>query len=400
MPIAIYALALAAFAVGTAEFVISGILPPLAADLAVTIPVAGLLVTAYALGVAVGGPILSILTHRLSQRTVLIGTLSLFSAAQLLCAFAPDYGMLLAARVLSSVAHGLFFGAGNVMVAALVPPERRGGAFSLFISGITVANLLGLPGGSAIGVAFGWRATFLTVAVIGIVAIMVLAWRLPRAQPGDAPQASLGEQFLQLRHQQVWMSYITIALTMVGALAFGTYQVPIMLNITRLSPEIVPFYLLAGGAGSILGIWAGGRGTDWKPMPTLITVLLLQSLLYFTMLFAMHDKVWMTVNLMAASMVGFAFSTPLQARVITAARRAPNLASALISSAFNIGIALGAFIGAMLLSSGVSYADLPAVGVVSSLLAAGTAGLSWWLELRATPPRRPGETAHADHPAA
>ena len=400
MPIAIYALALAAFAVGTAEFVISGILPPLAADLAVTIPVAGLLVTAYALGVAVGGPVLSLLTHRLSQRTVLVGTLLLFTTSQLLCAFAPDYGMLLAARLFSAAAHGLFFGAGNIVVASLVPTERRGSAFSLFIGGITVANLLGLPGGTAIGVAFGWRTTFLAVALLGLVAALVLAWRLPRAQPGDAPQASFREQFFELRHQQVWLSYITIAFTMVGALAFGTYQVPIMLNVTGLSPEIVPIYLLAGGVGSVLGIWAGGRGTDWKPMPTLVTVLLLQSLLYFTMLFAMHDKVWMTVNLMAASIVGFAFSTPLQARVITAARRAPNLASALISSAFNVGIAFGAFIGAMLLSGGVSYADLPAVGMISSLLAAGTAGLSWWLELRAAPPRRPGELAHADHPAA
>lgn len=385
MPIAIYALALAAFAVGTAEFVISGILPPLAADLGVTIPVAGLLVTAYALGVAIGGPLLSMLTHRMSQRTVLIGSLLLFAGSQLLCALAPDYGLLLAARILSSAVHGLYFGAGNVVVASLVPPERRGAAFSLFISGITISNLLGLPGGTAIGVAFGWRTTFLAVSALGLIAAFVLAWRLPRARSGNTPQARLADQFRELRHQQVWLSYLTIALTMVGALAFGTYQVPIMLNITRLTPEIVPIYLLVGGFGSVLGIWAGGKGTDWKPMPTLIFVLLGQSLLYFTMLFAMHDKVWMTVNLMASSILGFAFSTPLQARVITAAHKAPNLASALISSAFNIGIAAGAFIGAALLSAGVSYADLPTVGVISSLLAAGTAALSFTLERRSAP---------------
>jgi DHA1 family inner membrane transport protein len=383
MPIAIYALALAAFAVGSAEFVISGILPPLAEDLAVTIPVAGLLVSAYAIGVAVGGPVLTVFTSRFSQRNVLISLMIVFSLAQVLCAIAPDYGLLLAARLLSACAHGVFFGAGNVVVVGLVPPERRGAAFSLFISGITVANLLGLPGGSAIGLHFGWRVPFLAVAALGAIAAIVLFLKLPRdkRQEGDR-HATFGEQVHELRHQQVWLSYLTITFVMIGALAFGTFQVPIMLNVTRLHPDIIPVYLLVGGIGSMLGIFLGGRGTDWKPMPTLLTVLLLQALLYFTMLFAMHDKVWMTVNLLGTSILGFAFSTPLQARVIAAAHSAPNLASSLISTAFNIGIAGGAFIGAMLLSAGVSYADIPAVGVVTSLCAAGTASLSWWLERR------------------
>lgn len=382
MPFAIYALAMAAFAVGSAEFVISGLLPLLSEDLGVSIPVAGLLVTAYAAGVAVGGPILTILTSRYSQRTVLIGVMSLFTVAQLLCAIAPDYGMLLGARLLSSIAHGAFFGAGNVVVANLVPPERRGAAFSLFISGITIANLLGLPGGSAIGLNFGWRTTFLTVAAIGAVAVAVLVLRVPRTGGPGERSATLGAQWRELRHQQVWLSYLTIAFVMVGTLAFGTYQVPIMENVTGIAPEIVPVYLLIGGLGSVLGIYLGGRGTDWKPMPTLIASLLMQALFFFTMLFAMHDKVWMTANLLITSILGFSFSTPLQARVIMAARAAPNLASSLISTAFNIGIAAGAATGAWLISIGVSYADIPAVGIVSSLCAAATASLSWWLERR------------------
>jgi DHA1 family inner membrane transport protein len=382
MPFAIYALALAAFAVGSAEFVISGLLPLLAEDLSVTIPVAGLLVTAYAAGVAIGGPVLTIVTSRLSQRTVLIGLMALFTVAQVLCAIAPDYGLLLAARLLSSVAHGAFFGAGNVLVANLVAPERRGGAFSLFISGITIANLLGLPGGSAIGLAFGWRTTFLIVAVLGAIATLVLIFRVPNTRAPGERSATLKAQWRELRHQQVWLSYLTITFVMVGTLAFGTYQVPIMQEVTGIAPHIVPFYLLIGGLGSVLGIYLGGRGTDWKPMPTLITVLLLQAFFFFTMLFAMHDMVWMTVNLLISSILGFAFSTPLQARVITAAHSAPNLASSLISTAFNIGIAIGAATGAALIASGVSYADIPAVGVVSSLLAAGTATISWLLERR------------------
>ncbi len=382
MPIAVFALALAAFAVGTAEFVISGILPPLASDLMVSIPTAGLLVTAYAIGVAIGGPVLTVLTARFPQRSVLIGVMILFTVSQVLCALAPDYGLLLAARLLSACGHGVFFGAGNVMVASLVPPERRGGAFALFISGITVANLLGLPAGSAIGLSFGWRATFLAVAALGAIAVVALILRLPRKPAAGYIEAGLAAQLRELRHQQVWLSYLTIALVMVGVLAFGTFQVPIMLNITGLPPEIVPIYLLVGGMGSVLGIYLGGRGTDWRPMPTLIAVLLLQALLYFTMLFAMHDKVWMTVNLLASSIAGFAFSTPLQARVLTAARAAPNLASAFISTAFNIGIAGGAFAGAMLLNAGGNLAWLPWIGVVTSALAAAIAVLSWRAERR------------------
>lgn len=382
MPIAVYALALAAFAVGTAEFIISGILPPLAADLGVSIPTAGLLVTAYALGVAIGGPILTIFVARFPPRAVLITLLAVFAVSQVLCAIAPDYGLLLAARVLSSCAHGVFFGAGNVAVARLVPQERRGRAFSLFIGGITIANLLGLPGGTAIGVAFGWRASFFAVALLGFVAMIVLMLRLPPTKEGEHAPATTAAQFVELRHHQVYLSYLTIALVMVGLLAFGTYQVPILLNMTQVNPEIVPLYLLLSGVGAVLGIYAGGRATDWRPMPWLIAMLLLQAALSFSMLFAMHDRVFMAINMFASGLAGFAFSTPLQARVIHAARAAPNLASALISSSFNFGIAGGAFIGAVLLNAGASLATLPVVGIVTSLLAASVAWASWSLDRR------------------
>jgi len=385
MPFAVYALAVAAFAVGTAEFVISGILPLLAGDLRVSIPIAGLLVTAYAVGVAIGGPLLTILTARYSQRAVLIGVMILFAVSQVLCALAPDYGLLLGARLLSSVAHGAFFGAGNIVVANLVRPERRGAAFSLFIGGITVANLLGLPAGTAIGVEFGWRTTFLCVAILGAVAALVLMMRLPKSEEALEARPSFRAQVAELRHQQVFLSFATIALVMVGNLAWGTYQTAAMIEVVGIDPANVWMYLLVGGVGAVIGIYLGGRGTDWKPMPTLITVLLAQSVFFFTMIFALHDQVWFTLNLLVSSILGFAFSTPLQARVIHAAARAPNLASSLISTAFNVGIAAGAATGAWLLSAGVSYADIPAVGVVFSLLAAGTAALSWWLERRSVP---------------
>lgn len=382
MPIAIYALALAAFAIGTAEFIISGILPTLATDLSVTIPTAGLLVSAYAVGVAIGGPILTVATARFSPKPVIVTVMIVFVVAQGLCAIAPDYGLLLLARLVSAGGHGVFFGAGSVVVSRLVPHERRGAAFSLFIGGITIANLLGLPGGSAIGNAFGWRMAFAAVGLLGVIATIVLVAKLPPTREGEHAHTDFRSQLRALRHQQVLLSYLTITIVMVAALTFGTYQVPILLNVTGVDPAIVPLYLLLGGVGSVIGIYAGGRATDWRPMPALIAVLLLQALFFATMLFAMHDPILMAVNIFVSGVTGFAFSTPLQARVLHAAREAPNLASSLISTAFNIGIAGGAFLGAILLNAGVSYAQLPAVGIACGLAAAAVASWSWRLERR------------------
>jgi len=383
MPIAIYALALAAFAIGTAEFIISGILPPLAADLSVTIPTAGLLVTAYAIGVAIGGPVLSLLTARLPLKPVMLVIMVVFAVSQVLCAFAPDYGMLLAARILSSAVHGTFFGAGGVIVTRLVPVLQRGAAVSLVIGGITVANLLGLPGGTAIGVAFGWRATFLAVAALSLVAVAALVWKLPRLPGAEPLTAGFRQQVRALRHHQVWLSYLTIITVMVGVIAFATYQVPMMIRITKVDPEMVPLFLLLGGVGSVLGIYAGGQAADWKAMPSLTVVLVLQSVSFFALAaFSLYDPVYLAPNLFLGGVLGFAFSTPLQARVMHAAREAPNLASSLIATAFNIGIAIGAFLGAVLLNAGVSLGDLPAVGSVTALIAAGLAGLGWALDRR------------------
>ena len=382
MPPAIYALALAAFAIGSAEFIISGILPPLADDLAVSIPTAGLLVSAYAIGVAIGGPLLTLLTARVPPKTLIVTLLVVFALAQGLCALAPDYGLLLAARLISSGAHGVFFGAGNVVVTRLVPFERRGAAYSLFISGITIANLLGLPGGTAIGNALGWRMAFVAVGLLGAVAAVVIVVSLPATRDGEHPHGSFSAQLRALGHHQVLLSYLTITIVMIALLAFGTYQVPTLLAVTGIDPAIVPLYLLLGGVGSVIGIYAGGRATDWRPMPSLLAVLLLQALFAATMLWAVHDPVLMAVNIFLSGATGFAFSTPLQARVLHAARAAPNLAASLVSTAFNIGIAGGALLGAVLLTGGVSYAALPAVGIFCGLLAAGVSAFSWWLDGR------------------
>lgn len=370
MPIAIYALALAAFAIGTTEFIVSGILPEVSADLAVSIPTAGLLVTGYAAGVAVGGPILALLTARVPYKPMILILMLIFALGQVLCAFAPDYGMLLAARLVSACGHGVFFGIAALAVARLVPQEKRGAALALFIGGITIANILGLPGGTAIGQAFGWRMTFAAIAVLALLATAAIAYTLPPGKPGDAPAASLRVQGTQLRHPQVFSSYLIIVLVMIGSVSFSTYQVPLLIDITGVPPQDIPYYLLLAGAGAVAGIYLGGRLTDWNLAPSLVGVLCAQVVSNAALLLSVHSPVAMAINLFLGSCAGFAFSTPIQVRILNAARAAPNLAATLISAAYNIGIAGGALLGAMLLSAGLSYALLALVGVVASGLAA------------------------------
>jgi DHA1 family inner membrane transport protein len=376
MPVALYALALTAFSIGTTEFIISGILPALSADLGVSIPTAGLLVTGYAAGVAIGGPILAVLVTRFHRKPVIVALTAIFALGQALCALTPSYEWLLGARLVSAAAHGVFFGVGSVAVADLVPAEKRGAALSLFVGGITIANVLGLPGGTAIGNAFGWRSAFWCIAALAALAAVLIAWLLPAKEGAHEAEPSLAEQFREVARQEVWSSYIVITLVMIGTLSFAVYQVPAMLEVTRLAPEVIPVYLFAGGVGSVLGIFLGGRLADWKLMPAMFGILILQVAFSATLPFTLHDPVLIGINLFLVGSAGFAMSTPVQVRILHAARAAPHMASTFVSSAYNVGIAAGAFLGAMLLNAGVGYTWLPLVAVVTSALALSVAFLS------------------------
>jgi DHA1 family inner membrane transport protein len=370
MPIAVFALALAAFCIGSTEFIVSGILLSVSHDLAVSIPTAGLLVTGYAAGVAVGGPLLGLLMTRIPLKPAILGVMVIFAIGQLLCALAPNYSLLLGARLVSACGHGVFFGVASVAVSQLVPAERRGAALSLFVGGITVANILGLPGGTAIGNAFGWRVSFLCIAVLAVLSVLAVFLALPAATKGEQQaDAPLALQARQLLHQEVFLTYIAIAVIMVGQLAFGTFQVAILTTVTGIADGLVPYYLLAGGAGAVIGIWLGGRGADWNIDATIMLVVVGQIFSFLALLLAVHDTLWMGVMLFVSSFFGFGFSTPVQLRILQGARAAPRLASTLVSTAYNVGIAVGAALGALLLNAGLDYAMLPATGVVSSAMA-------------------------------
>jgi len=378
MPIAVFALALAAFCIGSTEFIVSGILLHVSHDLDVTVPVAGLLVTGYAVGVAVGGPVLGLLLARIPLKPAILGVMVIFAIGQVLCALAPTYELLLAARLISACGHGVFFGVATIAVSQLVPEDRRGAALSLFVGGITVANILGLPAGTAIGNVFGWRVSFLCIAVMALISVVAVALTLPAREKGEAEaDAPLALQARQLLHQEVWLSYLTIAIIMVGQLAFGTFQVAILTDTTGLDPITqVPLYLLIGGAGAVVGIWLGGKGADWRIGPSLMIIIAGQIACFALLLVAVHQPVLMAAMLFLSSAFGFGFSTPIQMRVLNGARVAPRLASTLVSTAYNIGIAAGAFLGANLLTGGMDYALLPVAGVICSALAGAVAIVS------------------------
>ena len=370
MPIAVFALALAAFCIGSTEFIVSGILLAVSDDLHVSIPTAGLLVTGYAAGVAVGGPLLGLLMTRIPLKPAILGVMTIFAIGQLLCAFAPNYELLLGARLISACGHGVFFGVASVAVSQLVPAERRGAALSMFVGGITIANILGLPGGTAIGNAFGWRVTFVVIAALAVMSVVAVFFALPSETRGEAEaDAPLALQARQLLHQEVFLTYIAIAIIMVGQIAVGTFQVAMLTRITGVSEGLVPYYLLAGGAGAVVGIWLGGKGADWNIDLSMLIIIAGQIATFALLLLAVYNPIAIGIGLFFSALFGFGFSTPVQLRILHGARAAPRLASTMVSTAYNIGIAAGAALGAVLLNAGLSYALLPVTGIVTSTLA-------------------------------
>jgi DHA1 family inner membrane transport protein len=388
MSLPLLALFLAAFAFGTAEFVIAGILPDVATDLGVSVPVAGYLISGYAIGIAIGGPLLALLTNRMSRKTLILLLGAVFTLGQALCAIAPDFGLLMAARVIVSVVHGAYFGIAAVVAVTLVAPERRGFAVALILSGLTVSNILGVPGGTAIGNALGWRATFWTVGAIGLVATLATAFFLPSALGVQAAAGSFKREFRALGRQAIICSLLIVVLVMIGQYSLFTFIAPLLLEVTQLEPGIVPWVLLLFGIGSTIGVFIGGRLADWKLMPSLIGIMVLQASVYAALYLASPLPWLMAITVIVWGGVNFAFGSPVQSRILAWAGDAPNLASALVPTGFNVGIAIGAVLGGSLLEHGFGYRNLPLIGVGALLLALAIAILSYAWERRsgAVPP--------------
>lgn len=370
MSLPLIALFLAAFAFGTAEFVIAGILPDVAEGLGVTIPVAGYLISGYAVGIAIGGPLLAVATKKMTRKALILALGGTFVVGQVLCALAPNFELLMLARVLVSVVHGTYFGIAAIVAVSIVAPEKRGFAVALILSGLTVSNILGVPGGTAIGNAFDWRATFWAVGAIGLVATLAIAFFLPRTAAASTTSGSFMREFKVLGRPQIVACLIIVALVMIGQYSLFTYITPLLTTVTGLETGIVPWVLLLYGVGSTIGVFIGGRLADWKLMPSLIVILALQAVMFVTIYLVSPYPVLMAIATIVWGGVNFAFGSPVQSRVLAWAADAPNLASALIPTGFNIGIAIGAILGAGIIDSGLGYGTLPLIGAVTSTLAA------------------------------
>jgi DHA1 family inner membrane transport protein len=380
--LALLALALASFGIGTTEFVIMGLLPDVAGDLGVTIPQAGLLVTGYALSVAFGSPFLAVATARMDRRKALLVLIGIFILGNLLCALAPNYSLLMAARIVTALCHGAFFGLGAVVAATLVPEQKKAQAIAMMFAGLTLANVLGVPFGTALGEAVGWRNTFWAVVVIGFAAAFALYAWLPRNMP--TPRMKLIHEARSLGSTQVILAMLISVLVSASLFGVFTYITPILENVTLISPHDVTLMLLLFGIGLTAGNFLGGWLGDWKLMPSVIGILalLIPVLSLFTLTSA--SLVPAAVTIFCWGLLAFALISPLQLRVVNEAAQAPNLASTLNQGAFNLGNAAGAWIGGLALTNGLAYRELPWIGVALAAVAFTLSFLSQRFDVKAS----------------
>ncbi|GHB62178.1 MFS transporter [Streptomyces viridiviolaceus] len=364
MPLALLALAIGAFGIGTTEFVIMGVLPQVAGDFGVTIPTAGWLVSGYALGVVIGAPLLTVLGTRVSRKKMLMFLMGLFIAGNALSAVAPSFGLMLTGRIVASLAHGAFFGIGSVVAADLVAPQKRASAISLMFMGLTVANIVGVPGGTYIGQAAGWRVTFAIVAALGVVGLLGVANLVP--ETGRPESVSVRGEFAAFRNVQVWLAMAMTVLGYGGVFAAITYITPMMTEVAGYTEGAVTWLLVLFGVGMFLGNLLGGKFADRALMPMLFTALaaLTGALLLFTA--TAHNKVLAAITLSLIGALGFATVPPLQKWVLDQASAAPTLASAANIGAFNLGNALAAWLGGVVIAAGLGFTAPNWVGAILS----------------------------------
>ncbi|MFD6342359.1 MFS transporter [Streptomyces sp. NPDC060131] len=353
MPLALLALAIGAFGIGTTEFVIMGLLPEVAADYGVTIPTAGLLVTGYALGVVLGAPLMTVLGTRIPRKRMLMLLMGLFVVGNVLSALAPSFGLMLTGRVVASLAHGAFFGIGSVVAAGLVAPEKKAGAIAMMFTGLTVANVVGVPFGTFLGQSAGWRATFLVVAGLGVLGLAGIAKLVPEQPRPEGVR--IRHELAAFRNAQVLLAMAMTVLGFGGVFAAITYITPMMTETAGFADSSVTWLLVLFGLGMVAGNLIGGRFADRRLMPLLYVSLGSLAVVLALFSFTAHNKVAAAVTLTLIGALGFATVPPLQKRVLDQASAAPTLASAVNIGAFNLGNALAAWLGGIVIAAGLGY---------------------------------------------
>ncbi|MFF0225557.1 MFS transporter [Streptomyces sp. NPDC004629] len=381
MPLALLALAVGAFGIGTTEFVMMGLLPDVADDLHVSLPTAGHLVSAYALGVVIGAPLLAAVTARMSRRTVLIGLMALFVVGNALSALAPGHESLLAARFLSGLPHGAFFGVGAVVATTMAAPERRARSVSLMFLGLTVANVAGVPAATLAGQHFGWRATFLGVSVIGFAAIASLALLIPHDHT-HGPATGLRGELAALRSVPVWLALGTTVAGFGALFAAYSYVTPMLTDAAGFAESGVTLLLALFGVGATVGNLLGGRLADHAMRGTLFGGLtsLALVLALFPVLMRAEWSAALAVTLLGTA--AFVTGSPLQLMVMEKAASAPSLASSANQAAFNLANAGGAWIGGLALATGFGVTSPAVAGAALAVLGLGVAAVAYAVDRR------------------
>ncbi|WP_078849442.1 MFS transporter [Streptomyces sp. NRRL F-5126] len=371
MPLALLALAVVAFGIGTTEFVTMGLLPQIADGVGVSVPHAGNLVSAYALGVVVGAPLLTGIGARIPHKRLLLLLSGLFIVGNTASALAPNFGLLFAARVLAGLPHGALFGVGAVVASRLVAPGRAARAVATMFLGLTVANIVGVPAGTALGQQFGWRYAYFAVAVIGLIAFAALAFLVPHQPRGT--QSGIRHELRAMGNRQIALGLITAVVGFGGFFAVYSYLVPMLTHLTGLADSSTTWVLALYGVGMTLGTLVAGPLTDRALRPTLYAGLVLLAGALVTFYFTVHSTVPALITIAFIGAVGSLITTPVQMLLMAKAENAPTMAAASNHSAFNLANAGGAWLGGLVISAGWGWASPTLVGAVLAMAGLGLA---------------------------
>ncbi|MFF9915596.1 Cmx/CmrA family chloramphenicol efflux MFS transporter [Streptomyces sp. NPDC013457] len=383
MPVAVYVLGLTVFCIGTTEFMISGLLPDLARDLSVSIPAVGLLISGYALGVVIGGPILTVATLRINRKTSLIGLMLLFVLGQTMGALAPGYAVLMTGRVIAALAQGAFFGIGSVVAVELAGPQRRGQALAIMFAGLTLANVFGVPAGTFLSQHAGWRASFWVVDALAIVALLGITFFVPRRS--DGPHGSIRAEFAAFCNPRVWVALATSMLTQAAIFCCFSYLSPLFTDVSGFPEGAVPLLLIVFGAGCFVGSILGGKFADRYLLPNLYVGIGAMALVLVLLTLAAHNRISTVVTIAVFGVAAFSINPALQAQVMREAGDAPTLATTTNTSAFNVGNTIGPWIGGSVISAGLGYTAPAWAGALLAVAGLGAATVSGVLHHRAAP---------------
>ncbi|MFV8129210.1 Cmx/CmrA family chloramphenicol efflux MFS transporter [Streptomyces syringium] len=393
MPVAVYILSLGIFAQGTSEFMLSGLLPTMAEDLGVSIPDAGLLISAFAVGMLVGAPLLAVATLRVPRRTALVAFQAVFIAGHVVGALSPSYELLFATRVVTAVAYAGFWAVAAVTAVSMVPVESRAKAMSVVATGLSLATVLGVPAGTVLGQHAGWRAAFWAVAVLTAVSLVSVVLFLPGRLGADGPARTVRQELVAFVRPRLWLSYGITALSIGGVIVSFSYLAPLLTEVSGVPKSWVPAVLSLYGVGALVGLTIGGRTADVRPFPTLFLGLAGVVAFSLALWWAAGNTVLAVVLVFFLGLVGFVTNPAVQSRVFTLGGDAPTLVGAVNTSAFNVGITVAPMLGGLAIDAGLGYRSVAWVGAAIGVAGLLATALAAALERResADAPTGPGQ---------